>query len=85
MKLVISSVNTGKEIDNVLYVDFPSNNGRLHILKNHDNLITLLGKGKFEYSLENNDIHNFNVEEGLVTISNNTINVILTKYIGDIA
>lgn len=85
MKLVISSVNTGKEIDNVLYVDFPSNNGRLHILKNHDNLITLLGKGKFEYSLENNDIHNFNVEEGLVTVSNNTINVILTKYIGDIA
>ena len=85
MKLIISSVNTGKEIDNVLYVDFPSNNGRLHILKNHDNLITLLGKGKFEYSLENNDIHNFNVEEGLVTVSNNTINVILTKYIGDIA
>ena len=85
MKLVISSVNTGKEIDNVLYVDFPSNNGRLHILKNHDNLITLLGKGKFEYSLENNDIHNFNVEEGLVTVSNNTINVILTKYIGDLA
>ena len=85
MKLVISSVNTGKEIDNVLYVDFPSNNGRLHILKNHDNLITLLGKGKFEYSLENNDIHNFNVEEGLVTVSNNTINVILTKYIGAIA
>ena len=73
MRLVISSVNTGKEIDNVLYVDFPSNNGRLHILKNHDNLITLLGKGKFEYSLENNDIHNFNVEEGLVTVSNNTI------------
>ena len=85
MELIFSSTNMEKKIENILYVDFPSNNGRLHILKDHDNLISLLGKGTFEYSLANNEIHKFDVEEGVVLISNNKINVILTKNIGDIA
>ena len=85
MELIFSSTNMEKKIENILYVDFPSNNGRLHILKDHDNLISLLGKGTFEYSLVNNEIHKFDVEEGVVLISNNKINVILTKNIGDIA
>ena len=85
MELIFSSTNMAKTIENILYVDFPSNNERLHSLKDHDNLISLLGKGTFEYSLVNNEIHKFDVEEGVVLISNNKINVILTKNIGDIA
>lgn len=85
MKVILFSDKKERKIDDVVSVDFVGDNGKFHILKNHDKLVSLLTNGDLKCNIMNGKDVIIKVISGLINIENNVINVFLTEYSGDIA
>jgi F-type H+-transporting ATPase subunit epsilon len=77
MELDIQSPDTKIYSGQVKLVQLPGTNGSFGILKNHAPLISTLSKGQIRVIDNNNDIHTFEVSEGVVEVLKNRITVLI--------
>lgn len=77
MELDIQSPDTKIYSGQVKLVQLPGTNGSFEILKNHAPLISTLSKGQIRVIDNNNDIHTFEVSEGVVEVLKNRITVLI--------
>lgn len=64
-------------------VKLPGSEGSFGVLKNHAPLISTLGNGEIKVTEENQQVHTFNVEGGVVEVLNNNITVLAEKVVTD--